>query len=93
MITRFHLAPELLIIDCSIPGACALAEKVAKEVRNVKIVAIVSAVHDCEGCAQRLTGTLLDPDEIAADRIPNCADLVEQLLRKHKHHDGHAATT
>ena len=90
MIARFQLAPDVLIIDCSIHGACSLAEKVTKEVRNAEIVGIVSTLHHCEECAQRLTGTLRDPDDIAGDRIPSCADLVEQLLRKQKHHNGHA---
>ena len=93
LITRFHLAPDVLIIDCSIHGACSFAEKVAQEVRNVEIIGILSDSHHCKECAKRLTGTILNPDDIMSDRIPNCADLIERLLRKQLHHNGHATAT
>jgi hypothetical protein len=93
MITRFRLAPDVAIIDCSMRGACSLVEKAADEFRNVKTVGIVSALHHCGECARRLTGTLRDPDDIAEDRSPNCADLVQRLLRKQLHYTSPATAS
>ncbi len=92
MIVRFGLAPDVLIIDCGIKGACSLAETVAQGLRKVEIVGVVSSRNRCEDCAQRL-GTILHQDDLAVDRISTCADLVEQLLRKQLHHNGHASPT
>jgi hypothetical protein len=82
MITRFQLAPDALVIDCSIRGACSLAANVAKEFRNVKIVGVVSDNDHCEECAERLAATLNGPNARALDPIPHCADLIQSLLRK-----------
>lgn len=89
MIMRFRLAPDVLMIDCSIRKVCSFAEEIADECRKVKIIGIVSARSECDQCAEQLAAILRDPDDIAPDRIPHCADLVEHLLRRQLHHNGH----
>ena len=89
MIIRFRLAPDVLIIDCSIRNACSLVQQIAETHRNVKIIGIVSARSECKQCAKQLATRLRDPDDVASDRIPHCADLIEPLLRKQSHHSGH----
>lgn len=90
MITRVRLIPDVLLIDCRTRGACLLVEQVAGEFPKVGILGIVSALHHCQGCATRLTGTFHDPDDTTPDRIPDCADLVQRFLRKPSRHNGHA---
>jgi hypothetical protein len=87
MITRFQLAPDALVIDCSIRGACSLAAKIAEAFRNVEIVGIVSTTHRCEECAERPAAILDDSNDKASDPIPHCADLIQSLLRKQSPHD------
>lgn len=82
MITRLPLDPDMLVIDCSIPGACAVAEGVAKKRPDLKLIGIVSARYQCKKCAERLVVTLRDPDDTAPERILHCADVVQGLLRK-----------
>ena len=93
IIIRFQLTPDVVMIDCSIRGACSLVEKVADDFRKVKFIGIVSALHHCQQCATKLTGTLSDPEDTAPDRIPYCADLIQRLLGKHVHHSGHTTAT
>src|SRR5581483_2825129 len=54
MIARFQLDPDVVVINCGSPGACAFAESVAKERRDLQIVALVSERYQCRKCADRL---------------------------------------
>src|SRR5215472_11236610 len=87
IITRFQLAPDAMVLDCSIAGACSLAAKIAGEFRNVEIVGLVSTTRHCEECTKRLAATLSDSNGTAPDPIPRCADLIQSLLREQSHHD------
>jgi hypothetical protein len=82
MLTRFRLRPDVLVVDCSYPGACSFAEGIAKECPELKIIAIVSTRYQCKNCAERLAVTLRDPDDTAPERIPHCAEVVCGLLKK-----------
>src|SRR5579872_5178348 len=78
MITKFRLDPDLLVINCGSPGACACAEGIAKERQDVEIIAIVTDRYQCKKCAQRLAAQLRAPEDEAPERIPHCADLIQE---------------
>ena len=80
IIRDLRLDPDLLVIDCSSPGACSFAGEVAKESVDVKIVGLVSEHFQCKECAERLVTTFRDPDDGAPDRISYCANVIEALL-------------
>ena len=93
MLQRFQLAPDVLVIDCTVPGVCSFAEGAAKQFRSLGVLGVVSAGHQCEECAGLLAKTLFKPDDTAPERIPGCADVIQQLWRKRLGHDGHANAT
>ena len=78
---RYRLSPDVLVIDCSYPGACSFAEGIAKGRPEVKIVGIVSKRYHCKKCANWLAVTLRDPDDTAPERIPHCVEVVWGLLK------------
>jgi|SRR5215472_7581903 len=90
MLRRFKLAPDVLIIDCSVPGACSFAEGMAEQLRSLGILGIVSDGYQCEQCAELLARTLSKPDDTSPDRVLFCADMIHQLLRKVLGHNGYA---
>jgi hypothetical protein len=90
MLRRFKLAPDVLIIDCSVPGACSFAEGMAEQLRSLGILGIVSDGYQCEQCAALLARTLSKPDDTSPDRVLFCADMIQQLLRKVLGHNAHA---
>ena len=90
MLRRFRLAPDVLVIDCTLPGGCSFAEGVAEQLGSLAVLGIVSAGHQCEECAELLAKTLFKPDDTSPGRIPYCADVIQQLRRKRLGHDGHA---
>jgi hypothetical protein len=85
MMTRFQLSPDLLVIDCSSPDACSFAESIIKERPDVKVIGVISEGYPCEECASRLAATFRDPEDQAPERIPNCADIIQRLLRGNLH--------
>jgi len=91
MVGRFQLDPDLLVINCGSPGACAFAESIAKERRDVQVVAIVSDRHQCGKCAERLAAQFHDPEDQAPDRIPHCADVIQELVREQRRRARHAS--
>jgi hypothetical protein len=93
MLRRFRLAPDVLVIDCTVPGACSFAEGMAEKRRSLGILGIVSAGHQCEECAELLAKTLSKMDDTSPERIPFCADVIQQVLRRGLGHDGHANAT
>ena len=88
MISRFHLEPDLVVINCGCPGACAFAEGVAKERRDVQIVAIVSERHQCGKCGERLAARFREDE--APDQIPHFADVIQELVRERRRRASHA---
>ena len=90
MLQRFRLVPDVLVIDCSVPGACSFTKMVAEQFGSPGILGIVSAGHSCEGCAELLAKTLFTPDDTSPERITYCADVIQQLLRKRIGRHGHA---
>lgn len=82
MIGRFQLGPDLLVINCSRPGACGLAEGLAKEHGDMQTVAMVSPGHRCQKCASRIAAELRDPEDTLPGRIRHCADVIERLVRR-----------
>jgi hypothetical protein len=93
MLRRFRLAPDVLVIDCTVPGACSFAEGMVEQRRSLGILGIVSAGHQSEECAKLLAKTLHRPDDTSPERIPYCADVIQQVLRKELGHDGHVNAT
>ena len=85
-IATFRLRPDLLVINCSRPGACAFAETAAKEHADVQIVGIVSERYRCHQCSSRLSAILRDPEDRGEDRIGYCADVIQTLLREQRRH-------
>lgn len=90
MITHFRLAPGVLVINCGSPGVCAFAEGVAKERRDVQIVAMVSDRSQCKRCAPLLAAKLRDPEDQAPEQIPHCADIIQDLVREQRRRSHHA---
>ena len=90
MLQRFRLTPDVLVINCALPGACSFAQGVAAQVGSLAILGIVSASHRCEECAELLAKTLSKPDDTSPERIPYCADVIQQVLLKGLGDDGHA---
>ena len=90
MLQRFRLAPDVLVIDCTVPGACSFAEGVAEQLGSLGIIGIVSAGHQCKECAELLAKTLSKSDVTSPERIPYCADVIQALLRRALGHNGHA---
>src|SRR5215472_8074591 len=68
MLRRFRLAPDVLVIDCTVPGACSFAEGMAEQRRRAGILGIVSAGHQCEECAGLLAKTLHKLDDASPER-------------------------
>ena len=90
MLQRFRIAPDVLVIDCAVPGACSFVKRVAEQRGSLAILGIVSTGHRCEECAELLAKTLFKPDDTSPERIPYCADVIQHLLRQRSGHDGHA---
>jgi cobyrinic acid a,c-diamide synthase len=90
LITRFRLEPEVLVINCGSPGACALAEGVAKERRDVQIIGVISDRFQCRKCAALLAAQFRDPEDQSPERIPHCADVIQALLREQRRRARHA---
>jgi len=90
MIARFQLDPDVVVINCGSPGACAFAESVAKERRDLQIVALVSDRYQCRKCADRLAAEFRDPEDQAPDRIPHFADVIQDLVREQRRRARHA---
>lgn len=89
-LTRFRLSPHVLLINCSSPGACTLAEDLVKLRRDVRIIGMISERYQCKKCAHRLAAQLRDPEDQAPDRIPHCADIIETLVREQERTPGRA---
>lgn len=81
-IARLRLKPAVLVINCRRRGACAFADALGKQRRDLKIVALVSGSSSCQSCAERVVAQLHDPEDKAPGRIPHCADVIEDLLRE-----------
>ena len=81
-IAKFGLEPDLLLINCSSPGACALADEISKGRREIRVIAIVSDRYHCNKCADRLAARFRDPDDKSPERIPHCAAVIERLLKE-----------
>ena len=92
MLRGFGLAPDVLVIDCAIPGVCSFAEELAEQFLCLGILGVVSAGHQCQECAELLGKMLSKPDDTSPERIPYCADVIQQLLRKGLGHGAHANT-
>lgn|SRR5579872_6667708 len=90
MITGFRLEPDLVVINCGSPGACAFAESIAKEGRDVQIIGIVSDRSQCKKCANLLAARFQDPEDQAPDRIPHCADVIQELVKEQRRRARHA---
>ncbi|GEM_PF-2734668 len=90
IIARFHLDPDLLVISCASPGACSFAEAIVKQRADVEIIGIVSDRYQCKRCAQRLAATFREPEDEDPDRIPHCAEVIQDLLREQKRRARHA---
>ena len=90
MIAHFRLEPGVLVINCGSPGVCAFAEGVVKERRDVQIVAMVSDRSQCKRCAPLLAAQLRDPEDQAPERIPHCADIIQDLVREQRRRSHHA---
>lgn len=82
LVARLRLRPALLVVNCRRRGACAFADALGKQRRDLKIVALVAATSLCRGCADRVMAQLRDPEDKSPERIPHCADVIEDLLRK-----------
>jgi hypothetical protein len=82
LIARLRLKPALLVINCRRRGACAFAEAISKHWRELRIVALVSASSSCRKCGERVVAQLRDPEDKTPERIPHCADVIQDLLRK-----------
>ena|SRR5579884_4436405 len=82
LIARLRLRPALLVINCRRRGACAFADAVGKQRRDLKIVALVSGASSCQSCGERVAAQLRDPEDKVPERIPYCAELIEDLLRE-----------
>ena len=80
-LARLRLEPELLVANCSRPGACALAEELARKNPDLRMVGIVSDRYHCTKCASRIAGHLRDPEDEMPERVPYCADLIEELVK------------
>lgn len=92
LIVRLRLRPALLVLNCRRRGACAFADAVGKQRRDLKIVALVSGSSSCQNCADRVVAQLRDPEDKFPGRIPHCADVIEDLLREHLGRTHGAAT-
>jgi DNA-binding NtrC family response regulator len=88
-ISRFQLDPDLLVINCSSPGACALAAETAKHRPDVQVIAMVSEHYQCRNCARLVAAQFRYPEDQEPERIPHCADVIEALL-KERHPSRHA---
>jgi len=82
LVRRLRLAPDLLVINCGRRGACAFADAVGKQRRDLKIVALVSTSSTCQRCADRVAAHLREPEDKLPQRIPHCADVIQDLLRE-----------
>jgi DNA-binding NtrC family response regulator len=82
ILIRLQLEPDLLVVDCSAPGACRLIKEMARKQPGMPIVAFVSEHQDCSECADRLSARLRDPEDKTADRISYCIDVVTRLVRE-----------
>ena len=82
LIARLGLKPALLVINCRCRGACAFADAVGKHRRDLKIVALVSGSSSCQSCAEKVIAQLRDPEDKFPERIPHCADVIQDLLRE-----------
>ncbi len=82
LIARLRLGPALLVLNCRRRGACAFADAVGKQFGDLRVVALVTGASSCQRCAERVVARLRDPEDKSPERIPHCADVIEDLLRE-----------
>ncbi|HLK51443.1 MAG TPA: hypothetical protein VKT49_25055 [Bryobacteraceae bacterium] len=87
-ITRFRLRPDTLVVNCSSPGACALAQDLATQHKGIRVVAITSARFQCKQCADRIAASLRDSEDASPLGIPHCADIIEALVKQSRQAGG-----
>ena len=81
LIMHFGLEPDVLVIECSRPGACAFAKAVAVERPGVQVVAITSERPGGRKCEAPVAAQLCDPQDRIPERIGHCADVIQALLK------------
>ena len=86
VIAQFRLSIDLLVINCSRPGACTFAKALAGSQPGVSVVAIVSERYACRRCADDVVARFCDPQDRASERIGYCADVIQSLLKEQRRH-------
>jgi DNA-binding NtrC family response regulator len=82
LLNRLQIDPDLLVVDCSAPGACRLIKETVRKLPGLHIVAFVSEHQDCRDCADHLSARLHDPEDKTPDRISYCVDVMTRLARE-----------
>jgi DNA-binding NtrC family response regulator len=75
------LRPDLalVIVNCALERACALAEQLRDNYQHLKVIGITSRGHRCRKCARLLIATLSDPEDRAPGRLQYCVELISIL--------------
>ena len=81
MLVHLRRAPDLLVINCAILGACVFARDMANVHLGMPIIGVVSEGNDCKDCADLLKATFLEDEVKAPERIPYCVDDIDALVR------------
>jgi hypothetical protein len=84
LLMRLQLEPDVLVINCGSQGACNLADELARQNPNVRIIGIVSDGNACSDCADLLAALFDEQDDKAPERIPYCADVIQALVREQR---------
>ncbi len=79
-LARFRLEPDLIVLNCRIPGACSVAGEIAGKRPHVHILALMSDGNECAECSGLITSRLHDPEDKAPDRIPSFVDLIQRIM-------------
>lgn len=82
LLGKFRLNPDLVIVNCALPKACAFAESVAAQRPGVKLLGITSERHQCRECAGQMAATFRDPEDRGPEKIAHCAGVIETLLER-----------
>jgi hypothetical protein len=81
MLAGLKLTIDILIINCQLAGACALAREMVHHNAKLEVIGIVSGIHQCSSCRQLLTLISQDPELREARWIRKLASLIQGRLR------------
>jgi hypothetical protein len=80
MLVKLNPKIDVLIVNCRIPGVCALTAEMVGQNAKLEVIGIVSGNHQCSSCRKLLTMVSQDPELREAPWIRRLANLIQSRV-------------